>query len=68
MPNLKNCPFCGSDKTICKTIDIEEPDYQEEQDFYFILCAECEAQGPLKTTQEKAEKAWNRPGRKTRRK
>jgi len=47
---LKCCPFCNSDNVLsCK----------DDCGYYFILCTNCETQGPTKDTKEESIKYWN---------
>lgn len=50
-PNLKPCPFCGSDKVSVH--------YDEDDDTYSVYCSECGASGALGDTEAAAIKVWN---------
>lgn len=49
MPELANCPFCGS-----QSVD----SVSDAWDFY-VECAKCGACGPLAGSLEEAEELWN---------
>lgn len=58
MTELKPCPFCGSDQVGHATGTAYEQ-------FLFVACHECEAQGPPtayegKDCKERAAENWNR--------
>ena len=53
MEQLKPCPFCGGKDVIddcCKS-------YSEK--LRYVLCNECESQGPIGVNNEIAIAAWN---------
>ena len=52
MPELKPCPFCGSD----------EFDVCELQGDYWVECVECECRSSVCDDEEEAATAWNRRG------
>lgn len=47
MPELKPCPFCGSDKL--KTTVKRSGNYRRTGDSIQILCGKCKARGPIFT-------------------
>ena len=52
MSELKNCPFCGSEASLCKA-DVEE------QSMYFVLCDECGVITPCFEDETEATAVWN---------
>lgn len=47
---LNRCPFCGSNK-------LEQFNYGDE---YWVLCKDCDTDGPTGYSEEKAANLWNR--------
>lgn len=57
---LRECPFCGSDGTICTTPWDFDKNRPKENHKYIVECSECLAQTDECETREKAIEAWNR--------
>ena len=51
MPELKNCPFCGSNG------ELQE---NTRWKFWHISCVKCRACGEIKQTGDAAIKVWNK--------
>lgn len=52
MPEIKPCPFCGSENWAM--FDCNSGRY------CVLVCEDCAAQGPYGSTEEEAKEAWNR--------
>jgi Lar family restriction alleviation protein len=52
MSNLKPCPFCGG------VAKLKAPGYEHYSPCW-VKCTQCGAEGPTKSSEEKAEKGWN---------
>lgn len=57
---LKPCPFCGGEGTVCVTPWDFEKHRPKDNYKYLIVCGECLAHTDDYDTRELAEKAWNR--------
>jgi Lar family restriction alleviation protein len=55
MGNIKPCPFCGK-----SNIYLDGPLIIDEVEYYFMVCKDCEAEGPVKTRPLHARYFWNR--------
>ena len=58
MAELKPCPFCGGDATLCSVVSIQH------EITYLVKCDDLDcvmsAGGTLRQTISQAEEAWNR--------
>ena len=52
---LKSCPFCGNNEVIVTPMDGENP-----SPFYWVMCSNCEVDGPIGDTEEEAVLLWNK--------
>lgn len=48
---MKNCPFC-------KSTDVAPTQHSRKS--WTVMCLDCEAEGPVKTTGQEAIDAWNK--------
>lgn len=53
---MSNCPFCRHHET--RTHQVEHGD----NDYWAVICLNCEAEGPLSATQQGAERLWANRG------
>lgn len=51
---ILKCPWCGQDKP---KLLLTQQDYKDE---YYVLCKECEAQGPTDLDEKCAIQEWNK--------
>lgn len=55
MSELKPCPFCGSNDVW--VLDVEPSGQMSE--YSHVVCCDCNASGPMKSSDDAAEAAWN---------
>lgn len=60
MATLKPCPFCGSRKSKLGAYE------GVGESIHFVICLGCQADGPVRNTEEAAIEAWNRRFNNTR--
>jgi Lar family restriction alleviation protein len=56
MDDLSPCPFCGGTDFYIDTLD-EIADCEPET--FFVVCRQCEAEGPTATLESHAKRLWN---------
>jgi Lar family restriction alleviation protein len=54
LPDISECPFCGSDK-----LTVQQTSTEDRGDGYVIDCNHCGASGPQKAGMANACLAWN---------
>lgn len=59
MKEIKPCPFCGNEEVIIVPTEVRNIDDTITM-MGSVCCQKCEADGPLKVTEEYAIEAWNR--------
>lgn len=57
--SLKPCPFCGAGSGYVKMGDSPMPEFLG-QSFQFVMCWDCRAVGPIRTSIDDAIVAWNK--------
>ncbi len=55
MDEIKGCPFCGFDDPYFDELNI-----LDEPMMVFLVCPECQCEGPVGSTPEEAAEGWNR--------
>jgi Lar family restriction alleviation protein len=54
MAELKPCPFCGG------TEELGITHFELDERMTFVICGDCQCEGPVGFSEEEAEKLWNR--------
>jgi len=54
MDEIKDCPFCGDNDPYWDEMEIDG------QPMHFLVCRDCQAEGPVGITHEAAAAAWNK--------